>query len=191
MPNPHLNRVPREQLNPFMQAAYDKAMDIHGYASNIEVAGNAPHVFDFYRKDFYERLFYAGQVDVPSKELLRLRLAGIHGCAHCNRGDRLAAAKAGISQEKIDNVMRTEAPCFDDRERAILDLAEQISLPNMHGELTKDLYDRLRKHYSDGDIYELGMCAAVLTGMAKLLFVFDLAEREPNCPIVPLSDAAE
>ena len=51
-------------------------------------------------------------------------------------------------------------------------LADQISLPNMHG-------------FDDGAIYELGVIAAVLTGMAKFLFVYDLVEREPNCPIVP------
>ena len=39
--------------------------------------------------------------------------------------------------------------------------------------------------------YKLGVVGAVLTGMAKMLFVYDLVEREPNCPIVPLSDAAE
>ena len=191
MPNPHLKHVPYERLNPYMQAAHDQNVKVHGEADRVEIYGNAPHVFEFYRKDFYERLFYAGQVDVPTKELLRLRLAGIHGCAHCNRGDRLAAAKAGIAQDKIDNIMTPTAPCFDARERAILELADQISLPNMHGELSKDLYDRLRVHYSDGDLYELGVVAAVLTGMAKFLLVYDLVEREPNCPIVPLSAAAE
>ncbi len=191
MPNPHLKRVPRDQLNPFMQTMHDRNVEIHGEADRIEIYGNAPHVYEFYRKDFYDGLFYKGQVDIPSKELLRLRLAGVHGCAHCNRGDRLAAAKAGIAQEKIDNIMNPEAPCFDERERAVIDLADQISLPNMNSELTRDLYDRLRRHYSDGDIYELGMCAAVLTGAAKMLFVFDLVEREPNCPIVPLGEAAE
>lgn len=191
MPNPHLKRVPYAELNPYMQAAHDQNVKVHGEADRVEIYGNAPHVFDFYRKDFYERLFYAGQVDVPTKELLRLRLAGVHGCAHCNRGDRLAAAKAGIAQDKIDNIMKPDAPCFDEKERAIIGLADQLALPNMHGELTKDLYGRLSKHYSDGDIYELGVVGAVLTGMAKMLFVYDLVEREPNCPIVPLSSAAE
>ncbi len=191
MPNPHLTPVPRDQLNPYMQTFHDKSVTIHGEADRIEIFGNAPHVFEFYNRDFYERLFYAGQVDIATKELLRLRLAGIHGCAHCNRADRLGAAKAGIAQDKIDNIMDPAAPCFDARERAVLELSDQISLPNMHGELTKDLYDRLSKYYNDGDLYELGVVSAVLTGMGKFLFVYDLVEREPNCPIVPLSDAVE
>lgn len=191
IPNPHLKRVPYAELNPYMQSAHDANVKVHGEADRVEIYGNAPHVFDFYRKDFYERLFYAGQVDVPTKELLRLRLAGVHGCTHCDRGDRLAAAKAGIALDKIDSIMKPDAPCFDERERAIIDLADQLALPNMHGELTTDLYGRLSKYYSDGDIYELGVVGAVLTGMAKMLFVYDLVERESNCPIVQLNNAAE
>lgn len=61
----------------------------------------------------------------------------------------------------------------------------------MHGGLTGGHYDRLSKHYSDGDIYELGTVGTVLTGMAKILFVYDLVERAPNWPIVSLSDATE
>ena len=189
-PNPHLEKVPLKQLPPWMQLAHKKSVEIHGEGDRIEVFGNAPHVYRFYLKDFYERLFYRGAVDIPTKELLRLRLAAIHGCAHCNRGDRAASLEAGISSEKVDSIMDIDANCVDERERAILELADQISLPNMHGELSKDLYERLHKHYNDGAIYELGVVAAVLTGMAKFLFVYDLVERESNCPIVPASMGA-
>ena len=187
MPNPYLEKVPPKQLPSWMQAAHEKSVKIHGEGDRIEIFGNAPHVYSFYAKDFYEQLFYRGVVDIPTKELLRLRLAGIHGCAHCNRGDRAASLEAGISTEKVDSIMDSDATCFDERERAIIELADQISLPNMHGELSKNLYERLRKHYDDGALYELGVVAAVLTGMAKFLFVYDLVEREPNCPIVPAS----
>lgn len=187
MPNPHLQKISPSQLPPFMQEAHAKSIKIHGEGDRIEIFGNAPHVYRFYLKNFYEELFYGGVVDIPTKELLRLRLAGIHGCAHCNRADRAASLDAGISAEKVDSIMNRDATCFNDRERAILDLADQISLPNMHGELTKELYRRLREYYDDGGIYELGVVAAVLTGMAKMLFVYDLVDREPNCPIVPAS----
>jgi hypothetical protein len=30
------------------------------------------------------------------------------------------------------------------------------------------------------------MVAGILTGMAKFIFVYDLVEKEANCPIVPL-----
>ena len=188
MPKPYLKKVLPDQLPAWMQDAHKKSVKIHGEGDRIEIFGNAPHVYSFYKKDFYERLFYRGVVDIQAKELLRLRLAGVHGCAHCNRGDRIASIEAGISAEKVNSIMNVNAKCFDERERAIIDLADQISLTNMHGELSKDLYERLRKYYTDGAIYELGVIAAVLTGMAKFLFVYDLVDREPNCPIVPSSE---
>jgi alkylhydroperoxidase family enzyme len=141
-----------------------------------------------YRKEFYERLFYASQVDIQTQELLRCRLAGVHGCAYSNRDDHLPAAKASIARDKV---VRPDAPCFGEKERAIIELADQLSCPNMHGELTGGHSYHLSKHYSDGDIYELGAVDAVLTGMAKMLFVYDLVKRAPNRPIVSLSDATE
>lgn len=188
MPNPFLEKIPPDQLPSWMQEVHKKSVKIHGEGDRIEVFGNAPHVYSFYKKDFYENLFYSGIVDIQTKELLRLRLAGVHGCAHCNRGDRIASLEAGISSEKVESIMNSNAACFDERERAIIELADQISLTNMQGELSKDLYKRLRKYYTDGAIYELGVIAAVLTGMSKFLFVYDLVEREPNCPIIPASE---
>ena len=52
----------------------------------------------------------------------------------------------------------------------------------MEGQLTPALYADLSVHFDDGEIFELGMVAAVLTGIAKMLFVYDLVEREAHCP---------
>lgn len=68
-------------------------------------------------------------------------------------------------------------------EKAVLRLADQISLVTPEGFLSEELYEQLRPHWTDGQIFELGLTAAILTGMAKLLFVFDLVSREPSCPI--------
>lgn len=52
--------------------------------------------------------------------------------------------------------MKPHAPYFGEREFMMIELAEQLSLPNMHGELTKGLHERLSKCHSDEDIYQLG-----------------------------------
>jgi hypothetical protein len=57
-----------------------------------------------------------------------------------------------------------------------------MALTNPQGRLDSILYGRLQEHFSDGELYELGMIMAVLCGMAKFLFVFDLVEKAPNCP---------
>jgi hypothetical protein len=85
--------------------------------------------FIFYCKDFYERLFYAGEVDIPTQALLRRSLAGVHGCAHSNRDDRLPAAKAGIAKDGIDSIVRPDAPCFGEKGRAIMSLPISFRSP--------------------------------------------------------------
>jgi hypothetical protein len=130
-------------------------------------------------------------VVVPIHELPHQHLAGVHGYTHRNWGGRLAAAKADIAQDKINSIIKPHAPYFGGRECAMIELADQLLLPNMYGGLTKSLHDGLSIYYSDGDIYELGSVGAVLTSMTKMLFVYDLVERAPSCPIVSLSDATK
>jgi alkylhydroperoxidase family enzyme len=48
--------------------------------------------------------------------------------------------------------------------------------------MTPALFARLREHFSEAQILELGTAMAVISGMAKLSFVLDLVERESYCP---------
>lgn len=190
MPNPHLARIPRDELPAHLQPLWDAAMRDRDEAVFIEVAGNNPPLLDWYYNGFYAQIFNGGVVDNRIKQLARMKLSTVHGCAFCNRGNRLAALKAGVTQAQLDALDDVDGGPFDDAERAVLKLAEEMVLPNMAGYMRKDLYDALRAHFDDAQIFELGMVMAVLTGMAKMLFVFDLVSREDNCPIA-LPDAAE
>ena len=60
--------------------------------------------------------------------------------------------------------------------------AEQIALSNMDGRMSPELFARLRAHFSEAQILELGTAMAVISGMAKLSFVLGLVERENYCP---------
>ena len=41
----------------------------------------------------------------------------------------------------------------------------------------------LQRWFTDGQIIEIGMVIAVLVGMARFLFAFELADEEHGCPI--------
>ena len=66
----------------------------------------------------------------------------------------------------------------------MLELADQIVFTNPEGRLDDGLRARLEQHFTAEEIVELGMIGAVLAGMAKFLFVFDLVTREHSCPVV-------
>lgn len=58
-----------------------------------------------------------------------------------------------------------------------------MNLGNMQGYVTEELHEELAAHFTEAEIFELGMTMAVLCGMAKFLFCFDLVTREDSCPV--------
>lgn len=180
MPNSPIPSLPREALAPELQEAHDRALSARGDATFISVMGHAPELFEWYR-EFYSRVFYGGRVPVRIKEIVRLRLSTLHGCAFCNRGNRLDAVKAGLDDTQLRFISDETAVCWSPAERAALRLAATMALTAPRGHLDPALYAELRSHFDDAQIVELGMTMAVLTGMAKFLFAYDLVEKEVYC----------
>ncbi len=179
-PEPQLPRLDRDKLPAPMQAAYDRALATRGDATIVQVAGHAPEVFEWYG-EFYRRVFYGGRVPVRIKELVRLRLSTVHGCAFCNKGNRQDALAAGVSEAQLRVIDEPESPLWSPAERAALRLAGQMTLNRPQGTLDAPLYREARQFFDDAQLFELGMTMAVLTGMAKFLFTFDLVEKEDYC----------
>jgi AhpD family alkylhydroperoxidase len=190
-PDTPFARLTRDRLLPHHQKLWDGAQKLHGDSTFVEVFGHAPQVLDWYLQDFYARLFYSGRIDRRLVELVRLRLANIHGCAFCNRSDRIAALDAGVPEAQIDALADYENGPFSEKEKAALALADVMVLTNPKGYVTKALYQRARAHFTDGEMVELGVMMAVLCGMAKLIFAYDLVEKEDYCPFIPERQAAE
>ena len=183
MPNPHLHRVPPNHMDARTRADHDASVALRDDGTFIEIAANAPELLEWYRESFYARVFYGGRIAVRLKELLRYRLSMTHGCAYCNKGNSKAALKSGVTAEQLANVMNEGHVCFDERDRSVLKLAEQMAMTRPDGHLSGPLYRELRVHFDDAEIFELGMTAGILTGMAKFIFAYDLVEREASCPI--------
>lgn len=191
MPDPQLARIPRERLLPAHQQVWDLGMQRTGEATIVEVMANHPELLSWYFDGFYAKLFYnadpAMSVDVRTKELLRYKLSKQHGCFFCNHFNAVDALAAGITQAQLDHILEPSSTWFDQRDLAVIELADQMKLQNMDGQLSAELHARLRAHFSDRQIMEMGMICAVLTGMAKLIFTFDLVTRTEQCPITPVA----
>jgi AhpD family alkylhydroperoxidase len=185
MPEPRIPPAPRDAMPERWRAVAERAEEVRGESTLIEVLANAPELLGWYYDGFYAEIFFKGRVERRLKELLRLRLSTLHGCAFCNRGNTRSAEEAGVTAAQIDALFAFDpaAPVFDDRDRAVLALAGEMALQTMQGEVTPALAAELARFFSPAEIVELAMVAAVLTGMAKMLFVFDLVSREATCPI--------
>lgn len=181
-PQTLFNRISREQMNERHQRSWDRSNELHGDTTFVEVLCNAPEAYDWYNDRFYSELFYSGRVERKLVELVRLYLAGEHGCAACNRSDWQAALDAGYTEEQLEGLHDFENAPLEDREKALLTLANVMALTNAAMQVEPALYARLKKHFSDGELVEFGMIMAVLTGMAKFILAFDLLERLRSCP---------
>jgi alkylhydroperoxidase family enzyme len=177
-----LSRTPRARLPERFQPAWDAMQTLTEEPTFVEVFASNPAMLEFVMERFYAGVFFGGQVEQRYKQLARLKLSLLHGCRTCNRQNVPGALAAGITQAQVDAMDDFESGPFSAADKAVLSFAEQVALTNMDGRLTPELYARLRVHFSEADILELGVAMAVISGMAKLSFVLDLVEKEGYCP---------
>ncbi|HVW67980.1 MAG TPA: carboxymuconolactone decarboxylase family protein, partial [Steroidobacteraceae bacterium] len=157
-----LSRIPREQLAPQWRPAWDKLNELTGSATFVEVFAQAPLVLDLVMNRFYGGLFFGGQVGQRYKQLARLKLSLLHGCRTCNEQNIPGARETGFTSAQIDALLAGHDEPFTPAERAVIAYAEQLALTNMAGELSPELFARLREHFSEADILELGTVMAII-----------------------------
>lgn len=182
MTNTLFNRVPRDELPEDLKESWDFLNGRTGEPTFVEVFAQAPELLKFVMHDFYGKIFYEGRVELKYKELARLKLSLSHGCNTCILQNVPGCEEAGFTREQIDAIGGDwRGGLFDEAEMAVLEYTEQMVLTNLDGHMNKDLYDRLRAHFSDAEILELGSCMAVVGGFSKLSFVLDLVKKEDYC----------
>lgn len=180
-------RTPRAQLPEKFHLAWDTLQGLTGDATFVEVFASNPDILDFVMNQFYGPIFFGGKVEQRYKQLARLKLSLLHGCRTCNKQNVPGALAAGITQAQVDAMDDYEHGPFSDAEKAVIAYADEVALTNAGGRMTPGLYARLRKHFSEADLLELGVAMAVIAGMGKLSFVLDLVEKESYCPFATAS----
>lgn len=180
-------RTPREALAPNVAPAWDMLNRLTGEPAFIEVFAQAPEVLNLVMNEFYIKIFFGGEVPQRYKQLARLRLSLVHGCLTCNKQNVPGAMEAGFSQAQVDALVANDftGGLFTEADLAVIDYTDQMVLTNMHGEMSKPLFERLRKNFSEAEILELGVVMAIIGGMAKLSFLLDVVEKETYCPFTP------
>ena len=87
---------------------------------------------------------YLGGTDIPLslKELIKLRASMLNGCAYCIEMHTEVAMKHGDSPQRLLALSAwRESPLFDERERAVLALTDEVTLIAENG-LTEETYQQ-------------------------------------------------
>lgn len=176
-----LSRMAPDDMEPGARAAYDALQELTGDATFVQVFAKAPELLDFAMVEFYQKLFFEGRVPEKYMQLARLRLSMSHGCRTCNNQNVPSVIAQGYSEDQVQAMWAQDYSSFGEDEAAVMELADQIALDNREGELTPELFEKLRRHFSEEDILNMSLCLGVIVGLVKMSFALGLVQKEPYC----------
>ena len=112
-------------------------------------------------------------------ELVRLRIAFHNQCRSCmaiRYGDAVAD---GLTEDLVCSLEQPmEATDLTGAERAAIRYGELFA--TNHLAIDDDVYDELRRHFSEGEIVELGLHVALCVGIGRLAATWNMVEELPD-----------
>jgi len=125
-----------------------------------------------------ERLVRESGLEASLLELVKMRASQINGCAFCLDMHSKDARAAGETEQRLYalNAWR-ETPFFTDRERAALEWTESVT-EIAHTHAPDDLYERVRKHFTEPELVNLTMAVIAINGWNRIAIAFRLVPGE-------------
>ena len=91
--------------------------------------------------------------------------------------------KAGLTDEKLQAVVKNDLSVFSGLERLVIELADEMA--NTPSNVSDDLYARLREKFSEEQLLQLGAQLAFENYRARLNRIFDVGSDELYQPSAP------
>jgi AhpD family alkylhydroperoxidase len=104
-----------------------------------------------------EKYLNGSSLDKIIKELIKVRASQINGCAYCIELHTQVALKNGETQKRLFALSAwRESNLFTSKEKAVLQMTEEISLISQAG-LTSKTYNNSKEYFPDKEIAEIIM----------------------------------
>lgn len=115
----------------------------------------------------FVRYIYGGGSSIEPElfELVRKRLAYNARCLHCSAVSSRTAAERGADEDTMAKLLDYEHSDLPDRTKAALAFADRLS--GDHAGFDETEYARLREHFSDDEILDLGMTIGFAIGWQR------------------------
>jgi len=173
--------IEKERAAMILRSLYENAERQYGFVPNFYKAMvHRPELLVTFA-NFQRELWTGGGVDIQLKGLTGLRAAVLSGCPYCTAHRTAGAVRSGVSQQKIAEVRdgsHATTPVLDERERAVIRLAEKIM--REPGSVTEEDLRQLRKWFGEADLVEL----VLLVGATNLTSRFNLCFATQLEPMV-------
>jgi alkylhydroperoxidase family enzyme len=131
-------------------------------------------------RDFWfqwERTFRNGVLDHRVKELCRVYVSKTVECLYCGGQRSVGGRREGLEEDDYRELIEFEqSPRHDERQKAAL--AYTRALAFNPEEVDAALWDRLRLHFTDEELVELGYFVAITFGQQSWIRTLDIGHRE-------------
>ncbi len=102
-----------------------------------------------------ERHVHESGLDHIIYELIKIRASQINGCAFCLDMHTKELRKLGESEQRIALVsVWRESPCYSEKEKAVLELTEAVTLISKDG-VSETLFNRILTFFSEKEMVDL------------------------------------
>jgi len=160
MAKQRISYVPLEKMTPEMRAEMERcAREGTPRPESSAVRAHVPACFWFFANSWND-VFRNGVLDHAIKELCRVYVSRSVVCEFCGNQRSIKGASEGLRETHYDDLMNFEKSTkYDERQKAALAYAEAIV---WRTETDDAFWERMRKHFSEPELVELG-CAVGLT----------------------------
>jgi AhpD family alkylhydroperoxidase len=135
-----------------------------------------------------EALLTKGTLSPRLVELVRIRIAFHNQCRSCMAIRYDDAVQDGVTEDLVCSLDRPEeAEDLTDAERAALRFADLFA--TNHLAIDEAVYDDLRRHFTEGELVELGMNCAIDVGFGRLTATWDVTDDLPAAYQRPYDEA--
>ncbi len=187
--------IPGSEWPEELSALVDPAALTSIEQGNLRVYAHRPELAAAYVR-FMSVLRAEGLIGARLRELVRIRVAFHNQCRSCMAIRYSDAAEDGVDEELVCQLVAPEeADDLTDAERAALEFADLLATDHLR--IDEATFARLRAHFSEPEIVELGMHVAVYVGFGRLSSAWDMVDDLPDrfkehegVPIVPWGDGA-
>ena len=118
---------------------------------------------------------------LPEKlvELVRLRVAFFNQCRSCMAIRYTDALNDGLTEDLVCSLEKpAEAPDLTDAEKAAIRFGELMATDHLQAD--DEIYEELKKYYTQPEIMELGMVVAFFVGFGRLAATLHMVDELPE-----------
>ncbi|AEV98284.1 hypothetical protein A4D02_22990 [Niastella koreensis] len=115
-----------------------------------------------------EKYLSQSKIEPLLKELIKIRVSQINGCSYCINMHTKDARKLGETEQRIYGLSAwRETPFYNDTERAVLALAEEITHISVHG-VSDETYNEALKQLGEEKLAQVIMAIITINAWNRI-----------------------